>query len=357
MTSKFKAALLQGGSVATLAMTLSAGAMGFANPAVAAEVEGPKVTWLVSLWGARRGFTEGIEGFAQYLSDKTDGNFELSLQYGGVLSEPKENLDGLQIGAFEAALFCPTYHPDKTPVLSGLDLAYLPLGTYEVQEATYEAYFKHPAVVKELAQWNTVPIMSALLSNYEIMGRGDAPMALADWKGKRVNASGGLAAVTEALGAVPVAITGPDSYETLERGVVDAVAFPYTYAFVSYRVHEISDWVTDHWSLGTIQCSFGANMDAYNALPDQYKALIEEAKLAGYDHQIAEYTKIDEANEATFAELGLERIPMTEDVQAALNAAIAPSWQAWVDERTAEGYPGQELLDLILSSAAAAKGE
>lgn len=30
--------------------------------ATAAEVEGPKVTWLVSLWGARRGFTEGVEG-------------------------------------------------------------------------------------------------------------------------------------------------------------------------------------------------------------------------------------------------------------------------------------------------------
>lgn len=90
---------------ATFATALAATTALFAPAAAqAAEVEGPKVKWLVSLWGARRGFTEGVEGLKAYVEEKTDGNFELDLQYGGVLSDPKENIDGLQLGAFEVSV-------------------------------------------------------------------------------------------------------------------------------------------------------------------------------------------------------------------------------------------------------------
>lgn len=319
--------------------------------ATAAEVEGPKVTWLVSLWGARRGFTEGVEGLKAYLAEKTDGNFELDLQYGGVLSDPKENIDGLQLGAFEAATVCPFYHPDKTPASMGLSQAFLPLPTLEAQYKVYGEYLQHPAVQEEWAKWNATPIMSALMPNYEIMGKGETPTALADWDGVRLNASGGHAALMEAIGAVPSTMPAPDLYSALERGVIEGMVFPYTYAFVAYRFHELSDWVTDAWNLGTVQCTVAANTDAYNALPEQYRALLNEAVVPAYEHQIAAYAEIDEANEKEFEERGLERIPLTDDIRAALDAAVQPSWQAWVDDVTAKGMPGQELLDLILAEA------
>jgi TRAP-type mannitol/chloroaromatic compound transport system substrate-binding protein len=325
--------------------------------AVAAEVEGPKVTWLVSLWGARRGLTEGIEGLAEYVSEKTDGNFKLSLQYGGVLSDPKENIDGIQLGAFEAALFCPVYHPQKTPALTGLDLAFLPLPSLEVQRDVYEAYFTHPVVQEEFARWNAVPLMTALLSNYEVMGKGTPPEAIEDWKGLRMNASGGMASLMEAMGANPTTIPAPDAFTSLERGIVDGVVFPYTYAFASYRLHEVSDWVTDGWGLGTIQCSLAANSGAYSALPQQYKDLLDEAKAYGYEHQIETYKQIDDINEVAFAEENLIRIPMSEGISAAVDEAVAPSWEAWVNTSTEAGLPGQELLDLILSTAKSATEE
>lgn len=325
--------------------------------AAAAEVEGPKVKWLVSLWGARRGFTEGIEGLKDYLAEKTDGNFELDLQYGGVLSDPKENIDGLQLGAFEAATVCPFYHPDKTPASMGLSQAFLPLPTFEAQYTVYGNYLQHPALQEEWGKWNATPIMSALMPNYEIMGKGDAPAKLEDWSGVRVNASGGHAALMEAIGAVPSTMPAPDLYNSLERGVIDGIVYPYTYAFVAYRFHELSGWVTDAWNLGTVQCTVAANTDAYNALPDQYKTLLAEAVVPAYQHQIAAYGEIDAANEKEFDARGLKRIPLTDDVKAALDAAVAPSWQKWIDDTTAKGLPGQELFDLILSEAAKANGK
>ena len=85
------------GIAAALATTGMAAALPAAY-AQNAEVEGPKVKWLLSMWGNRRGFSEGVEGLAAYVSEKTGGNFEISIEYGEVLSPSKENLDGLYIG-------------------------------------------------------------------------------------------------------------------------------------------------------------------------------------------------------------------------------------------------------------------
>ncbi|WP_372604413.1 TRAP transporter substrate-binding protein DctP [Actibacterium sp.] len=342
------ASTLMAGLLSTAALTVSGTA------AQAAEVDGPKVKWLVSLWGARRGFTEGVEGLAEYLAAKTDGNFELSLQYGGVLSDPKENIDGLQLGAFEMATICSFYHPDKTPATTGLNLAFLPLPSFEAQAEVYGTYMQHPSVKAEWAKWNATPLMSALMPNYEIMGKGDVPAGLGDWEGKRLTASGGHAALMQAIGAIPSTVPAPDLYTTLERGAVDGIVYPYTYAFTAYRFHELSDWVTDHWGLGTVQCNVAANTDAYNALPDQYKALIDEAIPHAYEYQIAKYAEIDADSEKQFEERGLKRIPITDEIRTALQQAVAPSWQEWVDNANAQNLPGQELLDLILSTAAQA---
>lgn len=338
-------------------LILGGWALPLATPVQAAEVEGPAITWQVSLWGNRRGFTEGVEALAAYLSEKTDGAFQLSLQYGGVLSDPTENIDGIQIGAFEMATVCSFYHPGKLPISTGLNLAMLPLPTLESQYRTYAEYLRHPAVAAEWASWSAVPVMSVLMPNYEVMGRGEPPMDAQAWAGLRVNASGGHAALMQALGAVSTTIPAPDLYSSMERGALDAIVYPYTYAFTAYSLQELSTWVTDRWNLGTVHCALVANEDAYNGLPQQYRDLIEEAIPAAYAHQIEAYQTVDATNEADFEARGLVRVPLSDDVRAALTSAVQPSWQAWVDDMNSRGAPGQELLDLILSSAAAASAE
>src|SRR6056297_2796303 len=72
--------------------------LAFAGEAMATE-------WNVSLWGKRRAFTEHVEKLAELVSEKTDGDFTLNISYGG-LSNNRENLDGISIGAFEMAEFC-----------------------------------------------------------------------------------------------------------------------------------------------------------------------------------------------------------------------------------------------------------
>ncbi|MEX0583081.1 MAG: TRAP transporter substrate-binding protein DctP [Sneathiella sp.] len=335
------------------AITLGFGAGGtVVTSAQAAEVEGPKVKWLLSTWGKRRGIMEGMESFSEQISKATDGNFEVSLQYGGVLSDPKENLDGLKLGAFEAAMFCPVYHPSKTPAITGLDLPFLPVTDLEARVKVHEGYLHNPAVLDELARWNAYPLMTALMPNYEVMGKGEAPKNIGDWEGLRLSASGGIGDLMKSIGAIPTVVPAPEMYQSLERGVMDGVAFPYTYAFAAYNLHELSDWRTEKSALGSLTCVLVANKQAYEALPTEYKELIDRVKPVAYKHQIDTYVSIDETNEKLFEEQNLEKVRFSEeDVEKIMEQAVQPSWDAWIAARNAEGLDGQALLDEILALA------
>ena len=58
-------------------------------------------------------------------------------------SPVKENLDGLRIGAFEAAQLCNSYSPGKTPLMGVLDLPFLPAPNPDVTQNMHEAVFAH----------------------------------------------------------------------------------------------------------------------------------------------------------------------------------------------------------------------
>jgi len=158
--------------------------LAFAGEALATE-------WNVSVWGKRRAFTEHVEKLAELVSEKTNGEFTLNVSYGG-LSNERENLDGISIGAFEMAQFCAGYHPDKNPSLTVLELPFLGVETLEQERALSEALYAHPAVRADLARWNAVPLMPTPMPQYNFVGAGDAPRTLDDYKGLTVRALGGI---------------------------------------------------------------------------------------------------------------------------------------------------------------------
>ena len=85
------------------------------------------VQWELSVWGPPRAYTKSVETLASEVEEKSGGNFKIRIHYAEAISPAKENLDGIKLGAFEAASFCASYHPGKNPAMTGLDLPFLPL--------------------------------------------------------------------------------------------------------------------------------------------------------------------------------------------------------------------------------------
>lgn len=317
-----------------------------AGPALAAE----KVQWNYSMWGNPRAFTKGVEVAVDYIKEKSGGNFEITIHYGGTISPPKENLDNASLGALEAAHICTFYHPGKNPVGTVLDLPFLPIADTDHLIKVQDAFQSFQPWVDEMAGWNTVPWFAGVLPNYEFMGVGEPPKTLEGWKGMRVRAGGGMGEAMRMLGAVPTTVPAPDVYQTVERGVVQAASWPYSYAFGAYRLHEISKWYTEGMAIGSAHCPSVINVDSYNSLPDEYKKLLMEAKKAAYDAYRVVYKEADEKWRPIFQER-MERITYSDEAMATFREIGAkPVWDKWVaDNRGA--FDSQAVLDFVLEQA------
>lgn len=315
-------------------------------------VDGPEVRWKLGAWGKPRAATQNVEVLRKFLDERTGGKFKIQIGYES-FGNPKELLDLLKVGSLEATNICASYHPEKLPVYSALDLPFLPIPDTTVQEKVHNAFHKHPLVLKEFAGWNALPYMSALLPNNEFVGRGKAPKTVEDFKGMRVRALAGIGEAMRKIGAVPTSVDATEVYTSLERGTVDAAAFPSTYAHQSYRTYEVGKWYTENMMLGSVGCPTLLHVDRYAELPPQYKALLEEARELGHTAVKKAYADADEKNIPLFKKK-LAFIKFSPDELAAFRKAGAePVWEEWVAKRESQGIAGRELLNFLLTQAGA----
>lgn len=335
-TALFTAALLTG---------LSATA-----PVQAANVDGPKVFWKLSMWGNPRALSSGMEALAEKVSAETDGNFEIKIFYGGQLSAARENLDGLKLNAFEGAAICNFYHPGKNPAWMVFSLPFLPLGDPQVDKYVRTKMFEHPAIVADMEKWNAIPYASGLLPQYEILGKGTPPESLDDWKGLRVRAGGGLGSAMEVLGAVKQTLPAGETSTAFQRGALDAAAFPFTYAHVSFKINEEADWYTSNLTPGTSECGWLFNKTSYEALPEQYQALLMNNKDLVLDTELAAYAEQDEINLPAF-ETSMTKITYSdEQIEEFKKVAGKPVWDAWIEDNK-DAFDSQGVFDAIWAYA------
>lgn len=315
-----------------------------------AVVDGPEVSWRLSTWGNPRAFTEGVEHLAKRLDEETGGKFQLKVFHGEALSKAKENLDGLKINAFEAAMFCNFYHPGKNPAFMVFALPFLPLGDWQVSAHVRHKLYEHPALVKDMEQWNAITYASTLLPQYEFLGRGEPPMTLDDWKGLRVRAGGGVGDAMEKLGASRQTVTATETYTAIERGTMDAISLPFTYAQIAYKIHEVADWYTSNLSPGTSDCPIVLNKEKFEALPEQYQQLIWDLRDEVTEVHIAAYKRADEKNFPILDE-NLEKIVYDDETLAAFReAAGEPVWEEWVADNK-DDFDAQGVLDRLFELA------
>ncbi len=301
--------------------------------------------WNVSVWGQRRAFTEHIHYLADAVAEATDGEFTMNISYGG-LSNNRENLDGISIGAFEMAQFCAGYHPDKNRAITVLELPFMDVRNLDEEVAVSHAVYGHPAVQEEMAQWNARMLMTSPMPQYNLVGTGEPRDTVEEMDGMRVRATGGLGELFSAVGGVPTSVTSSEAYQAMEGGTVDTVAFA-QHAHLSFRTIDIADWWTENLNPGTVNCPVVVNIDAYEALPEDHRAALDAAVDEAIDHYLANYGELLREWDSVLEDRGVERVTISDEELAQLAEAAAPIHAAWIEEMSAAGLPAQELYDLV----------
>jgi len=288
------------------------------------------------------------------LDQKTNVEFTLNISYGG-LSKNRENLDGISIGAFEMAQFCAGYHADKNRVVTVLELPFLGVENLAQEVAVSAAVYAHPAATEEMAQWNAKLLMTSPMPQYNLVGTGEPRTTLSDFEGMRVRATGGLGKAFAAAGSVPTSVTATEAYQAMESGLVDTVAFA-QHAHLSFGTINQADWWTANLNPGTVNCPVVVNIDAYESLSDAHREALDGSVQEALDHYVANYGELLAKWDSVLAEKGVTKVEISADVIDAFRAKAAdPIRDTWIADMEAQGLPGQELYDLVMSTLAEAK--
>ena len=268
------------------------------------------------------------EIFTKKISDMSNGKFQISVHAGGELMKPFEVVDAVQNQSVEMAHTAPYYFFGKDETFA-IGCA-IPFGLNSRQMTAW------------MVEGNGLKLMREFYAKYNIInfpgGNTGAQMggwykkplkSMADMKGLRMRIGGFAGRVIERMGGVPQAIPGGEIYAALEKGTIDAAEWVGPYDDQKLGFHKVtSTYHYPAWWEGGPQLDFFVNSKAYNALPAEYKAMIEAASFSAHVEMQAKY---DARNPAALKQLYASKVnlvPMPKDV---MDAAFKASQEIYAE--------------------------
>jgi len=105
---------------------------------------------------------------------------------------------------------------------------------------------------------------------------------LENLKGLKLRSTGGAQDLTmRNLGAIPVRMAAPDTYESLSRGTLDGVVFPLD-SVVSYNVEKLVKYSTEGANFSSFIVAYSISDAVWNQLtPEVRKIMIEAGEETG----------------------------------------------------------------------------
>ena len=305
--------------------------------------------WMVSLGiGNPRGLDKHVEKLAELVAKKTRGNFKLNISYDYVPFS--DNLVGLSRGMFEMAKFCASFNPEMNPSITVLELPFLGVSSLEKEIEVSKAVYKHPATITDLARSNVTLLMPSPIPQYNIVGAGDLPENMGDFKRLKVRAPKVMRPAMERIGAEAVWTWADDAVTMMKLSRLDGIFFPpHTHLHFDTIGAESAEWWTSNLNPGTANCPVAVNTEALNALTGEER----EALLGSVDQALDHYIEVYDSEvmnlwQASLQEKEIKPLVFDEvSLEEFHNAVGRPAAEAWVKENTELGLPAAELLELV----------
>ncbi|EKV31333.1 TRAP dicarboxylate transporter- DctP subunit [Caenispirillum salinarum AK4] len=261
---------------------LMAGALGLSAGLPATALAEPEVTLRVAhfLPPSSTAQTQLIEPWAKAVEADSGGRIAVeiypAMQLGG---RPPQLIDQVRTGVADVVWTLPGYTPGRFPKTEVFELPFMVPSAEAGSQALWAFYEKH--LRDEYADVH--PLVLHVHAPGTLHMREDPVTKMADLEGKKIRLpSQPIGRALDALGAVPVGMPVPATYEALERGVVDGALLPWE-VVAPLRINELTRHHLES-DLYTATFLFAMNNATYADLPDDLKAVIDTnsgAALAG----------------------------------------------------------------------------
>jgi TRAP-type mannitol/chloroaromatic compound transport system substrate-binding protein len=303
-------AFLKKAAVGLAAGTIAAPAIAQTQPTVNWRLTASWPKSLDTLFG-------GPELIAKRVAASTGGKFNIKVFAAGEIVPGLQVLDAVQNGTVECGHTAPYYYFGKDPTFA-FSCA-IPFGMNFRQQNAWMYHGGGLELMREFfKEYNVIQFVA---------GNTGAQMGgwfrkeiktVADLKGLKFRIGGFAGAVLTKLGVVPQQIAGGDIYPALEKGTIDAAEWVGPYDDEKLGFYKVAKhYYYPGWWEGGPELDLLVNIKAWEALPADYKSILESACAEANVDMVAKY---DAANPAALKRLlgnGVKLQPFSNDIMAA----------------------------------------
>jgi len=285
--------------------------------------------------------------WANEIEKRSRGRVKITVYPAGSLTKADQCFEGVMTGISDIGMSCFAYTRGRFPLLEGLDL---PLGYPNGAAATRIA---NDMVNKyKPDELKDVQVLYVHAHGPGILASKKAVKTLDDLKGLKVRATGLSKMIVEALGGTPIAMSQPETYEALSKGVVEATLCPIE-TLKGWKQAEVVQYVVDSSAIGYTTTMFVVmNKSKWSQLPADVQKIIAGVSQEWVAKHGAAWDEADKLGRAFVAELKKETVSLPPAEQERWKAAVKPILEDYTKRSKEKNLPGDLLLQDIQAAIA-----
>ncbi len=320
---------------------LGAGAAGLAAaPFVSTARADEPITWkMVTSWPKNfPALGTGANDLARRINELSGGRLRVEVYGAGELVPALEVFDAVSSGTAQMGHSASYYWRGKVPAAQMFTAVPFGMTTQETNAWLYQGegqalwdalYEKHN--LKPFAVGNTGTQMGGWFKR-EVN-------SLADMQGLKLRLPGLAGEAMNGIGVTTLNLPGGEIFTSMQTGVLDAADWVGPYNDLAFGLHQVADYYyTSAWNEPSAILEGTINLDAWRALPDDLKVVVQEAARSANQAMIDEFTlRNAEALKTLVEEHGVQLRQFPDDVMQALydssRAVLAKQTEADEDSR------------------------
>ncbi len=280
----------------------------------------------------------GMEWAAE-VEKRSGGRIQITVHPGGSLTKADQCWQGVLNGISDIGMSCFAYTPGRFPLLEALDL---PLGWPDGRTATRVA-------TALAAKYQPAEIQGAKVLYIHAHGPGilatKKPVrTLDDLKNMKIRGTGLSAGIATALGATAVGMPQPETYDALQKGVVEGTFCPIE-TLKGWKQGEVIESITDTKAIGYTTAMFVAmNQKTWESLPADLQQVVAEVSAEWVDKHGEAWNQADAEGLEFVKGLNREIIPLAPEEEARWKDRMAPILDKYLAQAEEKGLPGADFL-------------
>lgn len=235
-------------------------------------------TWnMQTLWPAGSPNQKILEAFAEKVAKATNGDIEIQLYPVSGLVPFTETLEAVGKGILQGHHSGAVYFAGKDPALA---LVGELCGAYETpyQMSNWFYYEGGLELAREAYAQFGAYYVGPVFWGMEALPSKEPLRSVADFEGKKIRTTSGVASeLMTRLGAAPVTMSGSEIFSALDKGVIDIADWGTLGMNEALGLHSIAKYETYPGFFQLPAADLIVNLDTWNALSDQNKAIFEMA--------------------------------------------------------------------------------